>query len=77
MLIWTLTVDSPDTGTIVTTVHTSEVDALATLRDHWFEEDGYAPALDANLPEYATETGYILYIEEHELNILSLPGGSE
>lgn len=69
MKVITLTVDSPDTSTIVTAVFTTYDEVYESLRENHL--DGYEdiPEDDAALVDFAVNAGYAIYIDEHEVSL--------
>lgn len=63
--IWTLTVDGPDSASIVTTVHKSEQEAIDSFVENYLDETDDLDPFDDPIA-YATEqAGYVIHIDTH------------
>lgn len=67
--VWTLTVDGPNSSGISTSVLATEAECLESLRDNYMDGDDDAPADDAELVEYATSNGYVIYLDIHTVEV--------
>jgi len=64
LTLWTATVDSVDSKGVVTSVHRTEADLLASLNERYAEGEGVE---DGGIVEWMTENGHVLYIDRHDL----------
>jgi hypothetical protein len=61
--VWTLTVDARDGNTIVTTVHTSEADAIRCLFDNYDPQGIYG----GDMQTLIDDEGLVVHIEPHKV----------
>ncbi|HEY5857761.1 MAG TPA: hypothetical protein VIW24_27925 [Aldersonia sp.] len=66
--VCTLTVDAPSASGIATSVHASEDDAIAHLRSKFDPEGDFADS--ENVVQSFCDNGFVVYIEEHTIEIL-------